>query len=139
MSTFKYIAKTSEARNISGKIAADSKTAVIEELRKRKLTIISVDEVKEAAQAKSTFQSKKVKTEEIVIFVRQLATMVDAGIPILQGLDALQDQVTHPLFKKIFNMAAVFRPLLQSILKYLIRFLSIWSKSVRRAAFSVRF
>ncbi|MCA9399773.1 MAG: type II secretion system F family protein, partial [Candidatus Omnitrophica bacterium] len=39
----------------------------------------------------------------MVIFARQLATMVDAGMPIVQGIDALQDQVTHPVFKKVLN------------------------------------
>ncbi|MCK5178744.1 MAG: type II secretion system F family protein, partial [Candidatus Omnitrophica bacterium] len=101
MPTFKYIAKNRESRTVTGKISTENKANVIEELRKRKLTIISVIEIKDAGVAKkSSFQSKKVKGEEIVIFARQLATMVEAGIPIIQGLDALAEQVTHPTFKK---------------------------------------
>jgi type IV pilus assembly protein PilC len=103
MPTFKYAAKNAEAKSVNGKISADSKTAVIDELRKRKLTIISVTEVKGAAAKGAPFQSKKVKKDEIVIFARQLATMVDAGMPIVQGMDALADQVTHPLFKKVLT------------------------------------
>lgn len=101
MATFKYIAKNKDSRTLAGKIAAENKVAVIEELRKRQLTIISLDEVKESVLKQSTFKSRRVKADEIVIFARQLATMVEAGIPIIQGLDALQDQVTHPLFKKV--------------------------------------
>ena len=105
MPTFKYIAKNRESRTVTGKISTDNKANVIEELRKRKLTIISVIEVKDAGGGakKSSFQSKKVKGEEIVIFARQLATMVDAGIPIIQGLDALGEQVSHPMFKKVLE------------------------------------
>jgi len=103
MPTFKYIAKNKESRNVTGKIAADNKNVVIDELRKRNLIIISINEIKGRATGQSAFQSKKVKPEEIVIFTRQLATMVDAGIPIVQGLDALQEQVTHPLFKKVLS------------------------------------
>jgi len=103
MATFKYVAKNKESRNVTGKISADSKEAVIEELRKRGLTIISVSSVKDTGTKRSSFQSKKVKGEEIVIFSRQLATMVEAGIPIIQGLDALSEQVTHPLFKKVLG------------------------------------
>lgn len=103
MPTFKYVAKNQESKNVSGKISADSQTAVIEELRKRKLTIISVNEIKESGLKGSSFQSKKVKADDIVIFSRQLATMVDAGIPILQGIDALAEQVTQPLFKKVLS------------------------------------
>ena len=105
MATFKYVAKNQESKSVTGKISADNKDSVVEELRKRKLTIISVVEVKAAAESTALFQSKKVKPEEIVIFARQLSTMVDAGIPIVQGIDALQDQVTHPMFKKV--LAAV--------------------------------
>lgn len=101
MATFKYTAKNQNSQSVTGKIAADNKQAVIEELRKRNLTIISVEEVKESSFTKKSFSSKKVKPDEIVIFSRQLATMVEAGIPILQGLEALQDQVVHPTFKKV--------------------------------------
>lgn len=101
MGTFKYVAKDAESRNVTGKITADNKEAVIEALRKRKLIIISVIEEKVKSAGTRAFQSKKVKGEEIVLFARQLATMVDAGIPILQALDALGDQVSHPLFKKV--------------------------------------
>ena len=42
---------------------------------------------------------KKVKAEDLVIFTRQFATMVDAGIPILQSLEALSEQTVNPTFK----------------------------------------
>jgi len=103
MATFKYTAKNADSRTVAGKIAAENKQSVIEELRKRKLTIITVEEIKEQVAQKNAFQSKKVKMDEIVIFARQLATMVDAGIPILQGVNALKDQVAHPLFKKVLE------------------------------------
>jgi len=101
MATFKYVAKNKDSRTVAGKIAADNKSAVIEELRKRSLTIISVEETKEASSVKFSFQSKKVKPDEIVIFSRQLATMVDAGIPIVQGIDALSEQAGQPTFQKV--------------------------------------
>ncbi|MCA9401609.1 MAG: type II secretion system F family protein, partial [Candidatus Omnitrophica bacterium] len=102
MPTFKYTAKNLESKNVTGKISADNKNSVIEELRKRKLTIISLEEVKDkAVSGGRPFQSKKIKPDEIVIFSRQLATMVDAGIPIIQAIDALQEQMSHPMFKKI--------------------------------------
>ncbi|MBU4334364.1 MAG: type II secretion system F family protein, partial [Candidatus Omnitrophica bacterium] len=103
MATFKYVAKNAESGNVSGKISADNKESVIEALRKKKLVIISVAEIKDSKAPGSSFQSKKVKPDEIVIFTRQLATMVDAGIPILQGIDALRDQVAHPLFQKVLT------------------------------------
>jgi len=103
MPTFKYVAKNKESKTLSGKISADNKGAVIEELRKRELIIISVDPVKSSSFGKKSFGGKKVKADDIVIFARQLATMVDAGIPILQGLNALQDQVGNLMFKKTLS------------------------------------
>jgi type IV pilus assembly protein PilC len=102
MPTFKYVAKNRQSKNVSGRISADSKDVVIEELRKRKLIIISVEEVKATAK-KTSVKGKKVKGEEIVIFARQFATMVDAGLPIVQGINALGDQVTHPTFKRVLQ------------------------------------
>ncbi len=103
MATFKYSAKNQNSQTVAGKISADNKQAVIDELRKRDLIIISINQVKESAFSKKAFSDKKVKPDEIVIFTRQLATMVDAGIPILQGLEALEEQTAHPGFKKILT------------------------------------
>src|SRR3989338_10193432 len=101
MPTFKYAAKDQNALSVTGKMIADNQSAVIEELRKRKLTIISVSEIKEAAISKMSFSLKRVNSEDLVIFTRQLATMVEAGIPILQCLEALQEQMSQPYFKTI--------------------------------------
>lgn len=102
MLTFKYVAKDANARSISGKMTADNQSVVIEELRKRKLTIISITQVKESS-LRVSFGGKSVKPDDIVIFSRQLSTMVDAGIPILQGLDALQEQIEHPYFQSVIS------------------------------------
>ena len=103
MITFKYVTRDINARIITGKISADTQLSVLEELRKRKLTVISISPVKESPLSKLSFQSKKVKVDDIVIFSRQLATMVDAGIPILQGLEALQEQMSHPYFQSVIK------------------------------------
>ncbi len=103
MITFKYVARDANARTITGKISAETQLSVLEELRKRKLTVISINPIKESPLSKISFQSKKVKVDDIVIFSRQLATMVDAGIPILQGLEALQEQMTQPYFQSVIK------------------------------------
>ena len=61
MPTFKYSAKNPEARTVSGKMVAESQAKVIEELRSRKLTIISVEEVRESGFGKASASKKKVK------------------------------------------------------------------------------
>lgn len=101
MPTFKYETRDWNSKIVVGKIVADDESKVIEELRKRNLTIISIDLVKETTGKKVATSRKKVKEDDLVIFSRQLSTMIDSGIPILQALDALQEQVTHPGFKSV--------------------------------------
>jgi len=103
MPTFKYVAKDQDSRNVSGKMTAEKESVVLEELRKRNLTVISIVAVKESSLSKVSFFRKKVKPDDLVIFTRQLATMVEAGIPILQAMDALEEQMTHPYFKSIIG------------------------------------
>jgi len=45
----------------------------------------------------------KVKEKDIVIFVRQFCTMIDAGLPLVQCLEILQDQQVNPTFKTIIK------------------------------------
>ncbi len=103
MPTFKYIAKDQSARNINGTISAENQTSVIDVLRKKNLTIISISPVREKGVSKFSFYAKSIKQDDLVIFSRQLSTMVEAGIPILQALDALQEQMTHKYFKNVIT------------------------------------
>ncbi|HOW35907.1 MAG TPA: type II secretion system F family protein [Candidatus Omnitrophota bacterium] len=103
MATFRYVAKDQNAKTLNGKIVAESQAAVVDELRKRKLIIISVAEVRESSFKGMSFGGKRVKEDDLVIFARQLSTLVDSGVPLLQGLDALEEQITHPYFKSVIG------------------------------------
>jgi len=103
MPTYKYTARDQEGKNVSGKIAAENEAMIVAELRKRNLIILNVTEEKESGFKKSGVKSgggKKIKSEDLVIFTRQFATMVDAGIPILQSLEALSQQTSNLSFKQ---------------------------------------
>jgi type IV pilus assembly protein PilC len=101
MPTYKYTARDQEGKNVAGRISAESEAMIVAELRKRSLTILDISEEKESAFQKSTKpkRGKKVKPEDLVIFTRQFATMVDAGIPILQSLEALSEQTANLTLK----------------------------------------
>ncbi|MFZ5800470.1 MAG: type II secretion system F family protein [Candidatus Omnitrophota bacterium] len=104
MPLFKYSAIDKASRKINGKMLADSQAIVVDELRKRELVITSVVEVKKGAFSEMhLFKAKKVRIEELVAFSRQLATMIEAGIPLMQSLDALQEQITAGEFKRVLN------------------------------------
>jgi type IV pilus assembly protein PilC len=101
MPTYKYTARDQEGKSVVGRISAENESVIVAELRKRNLIILSISEEKESVFKKSSKPrgAKKVKPEDLVIFTRQFATMVDAGIPILQSLEALSEQTANPGFK----------------------------------------
>lgn len=102
MPIYEYSAKDQVARSVTGNITAENEAGVIRQLRDRGLTVMSIVEVKESAQKKKVrIGGKRVKQQDIVIFARQLATMIEAGIPILQALEALEEQMDSPHFKRV--------------------------------------
>ena len=95
MAEFKYAAKDPGGSTVEGTISAESKADAVAELRRKNLIILRLDEGAgrkrpfqrgDAGNAKPVRGAKikvKVKKEEVVIFTRQLATMVGAGLSLL--------------------------------------------------------
>ena len=101
MPAFQYTAKDHDARTVSGRITAEDEAAVIKQLRDRSLMAVSITEISQQGTKKNRGSRKKVKQEDIVIFSRQLSTMIEAGIPVLQALEALEEQMESPQFKEV--------------------------------------
>ena len=105
----KYIfkARTPAGKEISDVIEASSPAEVIEKLRNLKYFVIEVKQQKESflknIVSKIPFLKKKVKSSEITIFSRQLATLVSSGIQLVQGLSILEEQFESPTFRKIIR------------------------------------
>lgn len=99
MPTYRYLAKDQEGRTITGVSKIASQDLLIETLRKKDLIVISVTPEKE--RKKTSFGAGRVKLEDVVLFSRQLATMVDSGIPLVQSLDILSEQIENPAFRRI--------------------------------------
>jgi type IV pilus assembly protein PilC len=102
--TFRYTAKDQDARTLTGKIVAETQDLVIEELRKRRLIVTNIAEERQGTLfTVSSEKGKPIKTEDVILFARQMATMIEAGIPILQTMEALQEQAMNPSFKKVLG------------------------------------
>jgi len=99
MPNFKYVAKDDAGKTISGSFEAQDRAQAVDILRKRNLIIVSVSEALPRLRlSMASFGEKKVKSDELVVFSRQLATMVDAGIPLVGALDILGEQVGNKVF-----------------------------------------
>jgi type IV pilus assembly protein PilC len=105
MPTYTYTARDQEGKSVSGRISAENESVIVAELRKRNLIILGISEEKGSASKKPSKSQggKKVKPEDLVIFTRQFSTMVDAGVPILQSLEALSEQTANLSFKEALN------------------------------------
>lgn len=99
MPNFKYRAKDQQGKTVSATLEAKDKESLVDLLRKKELIIISVEEAK-GRPLKVTGKAK-VKMDDLVIFSRQLATMVDSGIPLVQALDVLAEQIQKPGFQTV--------------------------------------
>ena len=99
MPAFSYIAKLPDGRKITGLFESASDRGVVEALHQKGLVVL---EVKAAARQKTQrWFNARVSLEDLAIFARQMATLVDAGIPIVGGLDAVAEQIENPTLKKV--------------------------------------
>ena len=98
---FEWSGKTSKGLIESGEITANSKDEVINQLRKRNITatLVKPKEKKKSVLASLNFGGG-VKDKDIVIFTRQFATMIDAGLPLVQALEILSTQVENKFLGK---------------------------------------
>ena len=87
MGNFKYSARSADGQIVNGTLAASVEAEVVENLHHQGLTIISINEAGGHPQATSGKGRKAplgiVGTDEMVLFTRQLATMINSGIPLL--------------------------------------------------------
>ena len=104
MQVFKYKARTLEGAPYNGKIEAKSQQEVVDQLLEKKLIVVSVKEdTGFSLDRLNEVNIGGVPMKEKVVFVRQLSTMVSAGLPITQALDILRQQIENPRFKKIVD------------------------------------
>jgi type IV pilus assembly protein PilC len=89
MPVFTYRARTVGGENQSGEITATTEADVVGQLRRRRLVVVSVKE--KPKDIKFSFGGR-VKTKDLVLFTRQFATMINAGLPLVQSLDILATQ-----------------------------------------------
>jgi type IV pilus assembly protein PilC len=85
---------------------AENQQAVLGKLRERNIQVLDVTEAKTGGLAAFKMNRVgKVKLNALVVFSRQFATMIDAGINVLKCLDILENQAKDPVLKTIIGEA----------------------------------
>ncbi len=96
MPVFEYVGKTLSGSEVSGEIAARSQEEVRRILRRKR---VLVTEARAKPREIHLHIRRGVKSTEISRMARQFATMIEAGLPLVQSLEILSDQATSPALK----------------------------------------
>jgi type IV pilus assembly protein PilC len=103
MPVYKWIAETRKGKTIKGELeAADEKIAGIQ-LKRRNLTVKKLKVKPKDLFENVSFMQPKVTKKDLVIFTRQFSTMIDAGLPLVQGITILSEQMENKTFKRILT------------------------------------
>ena len=107
--TFSYKG-ISAGKYIEGEIEAINQEEASFKLKEQKIIITNLTKLKKKKAEKEkgkksgfSFGKKKVTPADVMLFSKQFATMVKAGLPILNVLTMLRDQIEHPTMKEIIE------------------------------------
>lgn len=106
MPRYNYIVINDQQKTISGSIDGTDRTAVSALLIKQGFRPISIKEItgkSKKAGLGSFMQSKRIKSDDIVMFTRQLSAMIGAGVPLLRALTSLQANSESEGLQKILS------------------------------------
>ncbi len=101
MQLFRYTAKDKNGKLLKGEIEAENETAAAKILSSRKITPVDISPQEEKPFA----FLNRVSLKDKVMLTRQLATMINAGLPISQSLKTLDEQTKKKNIKRIMNQA----------------------------------
>lgn len=102
MPLFKYSARVRATSQVmEGTIDVASQDAAMAILRDRGLVVTSIEKSRVRAQRKRTGGS--ITINDMVIFCRQLCVIVNAGLPLIEGLNILSEQMENPRFRDIIK------------------------------------
>ncbi|RMF94290.1 MAG: type II secretion system F family protein [Nitrospinota bacterium] len=101
MRTFVWTGRTPEGTVRNGELEAESRERALIQLRRQRITVVSLKP--KPREIKLPGLGEKVKEKDIVVFTRQFATMIDAGLPLVQCLDILAHQTENKTFAQIIT------------------------------------
>ncbi len=100
MKLFSYNIKNKDGKALKGMIEAESQAKAIEHFHKEGVIILSIKEAKKKIKK----IKGKVKVDDLVVFSRQLTTLIESGIPVVECLSILEEQIENPYFKGIISL-----------------------------------
>jgi type IV pilus assembly protein PilC len=131
MAEFTYEAVNSQGQHTTGTISAGTREEALKNLRDQGSHPLSVKETK----GKKSGSKGKVKQKDLVIFTRELSTMISAGVPLPRCLETLAGQVENKYFKEVITAVnhdvEGGAPLADGMAKYPSAFNDVYTNMVR--------
>jgi len=103
--TYDYKVRDRTGNLVTGQLAGDSETLVLEKLRQMGMTPVEVKKANAGLKMEINLRPGRVKLKQVAIFCRQFATMVNSGLPILRALSILADQTESKELAKVLVQA----------------------------------
>jgi len=101
MLTFNYQARNAKTgEKVKAQVQADNEEAAVKLIREQGLTPL---EIKLERSSSGSHFGRRIKTKDKVLFSRQLATLINAGLPLVQSLRSVATQTTNKPFKVVIN------------------------------------
>ena len=127
MAQYRFKAKNAQGETVNGTMNAQGETEAVGELRRQGLIVLSLDAKRggdgaspapitrsasrrdsggggfSLSRKKIKLSSVRVKSQEMVVFTRQMSTMISAGIPLIEGLEILGEQTSNLGFRMVMD------------------------------------
>jgi len=103
MAKYSYKARDALGKEIEGMVEAEDEKAVAERLARTGYFAISIDLQDSLVQPTLMSRLRGVRRKQLIMFARQLSTMIRAGLPLLSGLDILIQQTTDPSLNAVLR------------------------------------
>ncbi len=105
MAQFSYTAKERSGKTVKGTLEANDKSKALTMLRERDLLPLKLEEKKTGSSLFSGLtgekKAAKVNIDDLVLFTRQLATLVGSGVSIVNAIDTLGEQIEDQAFRSV--------------------------------------
>ncbi|MFB3880217.1 MAG: type II secretion system F family protein [Armatimonadota bacterium] len=104
MATYRYSAMDASGRTVTGTLEAESFELVRAKLSDLNYHVLNIRQARGGGSFKDAFNNmQRVKLRDLVMFSRQFATMIDAGLSVVKCLDILQKQTRNPKMKEVIG------------------------------------
>jgi len=103
MPVYCWVAETKKGRKLKGELEANDEKIVLNQLKRRNLNVKKIKEKPKDVFENISFMQPSIKKKDLVVFTRQFSTMIDAGLPLVQGLSILAEQTENPTFRKLLK------------------------------------